>query len=92
MDEATGAQPSPILYTTKQACIALNCSLPKLYELMRGGDIQAYRVGWRTMISPKSCEAYMTRDPLPPQRVGEIGRPEVSDAGKKKRGRPRKAA
>ena len=51
------SSPAKIAYSVKEACAASSLGRTKLYALIAAGDLQAVRVGGRTLIPTESLRA-----------------------------------
>ncbi len=53
--------PAPLVVRVKAACTLLACSRPKLYRLLRDGEIKSYRDGGLRKIELGSLKAYVEK-------------------------------
>jgi excisionase family DNA binding protein len=59
--------PDKLAYTISEACQAIGCRRTKLYELIGRSDLDARRLGSRTVILAESLRRYIAA--LPPAKI-----------------------
>lgn len=51
----------PISYSVENAALALGLGRSMVFRLIREGQLSAVKVGRRTVVSVKECEAFLAR-------------------------------
>lgn len=56
------AEPHPLAYCVEDAAKALGLGRTFVFNLIKDGELAAVRVGRRTLVTVKECEAFLVRN------------------------------
>ena len=87
MTKSVSGDVEPLSVAPKKACIVIDCSMTRLYELLNAGEIKSYRDGKARKIVVASLQAYVER-----QVAAEANKPREGWTDKATKARIAKAA
>jgi excisionase family DNA binding protein len=68
LPSATGrksAGPQKRCYTVQEWCIAYGLSRSTFYQAVSSGDLKAFKLGGRTLVTAEAAEEYLAREAIP---------------------------